>query len=319
MIDSYTSIKVFCQQSFDKMEQIPSFYDLESVGYNTLGGTLQNSNVKLRYGEVKREILPTDKDSVSKTYREYEVLVQHYEGGSATHRMYHNCMILSSAADYSFQSLRVSDKPNSFEIGNGSLVLILCIEGNDARGVIIGSPQLHKDLSKKFHKESEFNGVNFQVLDDGSWQITNNGKTDNNGNLDKDADQEGAGTLVNVRANGDFIIKTPDNKCEILVEHKSGKITINSSEKFIIKTSDAAINSDTIKLNSTTTNINSGLVKIGNNASHPAVLGDALAQVLSMAFGLIGPTLPTIPQQAALAAITTQVSTILSSSVKVSG
>jgi hypothetical protein len=300
------------------MDQIPSFYKFEQLDGNGLGGTLPDSNVKLRYGEVKREILPTDKDSRSKLFREYEVLVQHYDFGGATHRMYHNCMVLAQVADYSFHALRVSDKPASFEVGIGSMVFILCVEGNDARPIIIGGPQVHKDTSKGTHKELEFNGVNLQVLDDGSWQITNKGKTDLKGQLDPKADKEGAGTLVNVKANGDFIVKTPDKKCEILVEHKSGKITINSSKEVNINTTNANINASKITLDSKITNIESNVVNVGSGASHPAVLGDALAQVLSMAFGIIGPTLPTIPQQMALAAITTQVSTILSSGVKVS-
>ena len=301
------------------MEVIPSIYSVESIGWGHHGGTLSNSNVKLRYGEVKREILPTEKESYSKKYREYEVLVQHYEGGSATHRMYHNCMVLNSfcgLADHSDMALRKSDKLD-YQLGNGSRVFILCVEGNDARAIIIGGPQQRKDLSEGIHKEVEFNGVNFQVYDDGSWSLTNKGKTDNLGNLDAKADKDGAGTQVKVEANGNFIVSTPNNKCQISIDHKSGAINITSSDTINIKTSQANIDADSVKVSANQVSLDGSSVSVGSNAFHPAVLGDQLALVLAQAFGIIAPTLPTPPQQAALAAATGQLTTILSGSVTV--
>ena len=300
-------------------ETIPSIYSVSSIGDGHHGGTLSNGNVRLRYGEVKREILPTSQESYSKSYREYEVLVQHYEGGSATHRMYHHCMVLNDLAglgDFSTQSLRVSDKPD-FQLGNGSRVFILCVEGNDARGVIIGGPQQTKDTSVGTHKEVEFNGVSFEVFDDGSWSLTNKGKTDNAGEMDEDADEEGAGTTVKVESNGNFIINTQNGKCVLSINHKSGAIDIQSSDSITIKTKQISVEADSLDIQATSTNINSSSVGVGSNATSPAVLGDKLATVLAQAFGVIGPGLPTQPQQAAVAAASAQLSTILSSSVRV--
>ena len=301
------------------MDIIPSFYQTEFMGGGNEGGLLPNGNVQLRYGEVKREILPTSQESYSKLYREYEVLVQHYDGGSATHRMYHHCMVLNDLAglgDFSTQSLRISDK-DDFQLGNGSRVFILCVEGNDARAIIIGGPAQHKDTSEKTHKEVEFNGVNFAIFDDGAWTLTNKGKTDNEGAMDENADEEGAGTTVKVESNGNFQISTPNSKCSLLIDHKAGTITIDSSDSFVIKTNSATIKADSLDVQSTTTNIDSSSVNVGANAVSPAVLGDRLASVLAQAFGVIAPTLPTQPQQAALSAASAQLSTILSSSVKV--
>jgi hypothetical protein len=302
------------------MDIIPSFYYVEGVGGTTQDGLLPESNVKLRFGEVKREILPTDQDSYSKTYREYEVLVQHYEGGSATHRKYHHCMVLNDLCglgDFSFQSLRVSDKIG-YQVGTGSKVFILCIDGNDARGVIIGGPQQRKDTSTGIHKEVEFNGVNFQVYDDGSWGIVNKGKTDNLGNIDKDADKDGAGTSVRVEANGNFTVSTANGKCILSINHKDGAINIESSDSFTVNTSSATIEADTVKVKGSTVDIDSRSVGVGSNATEPAVLGQSLALVLAQAFGVVMPTLPTPGQQAALAGAVGQLTTILSSSVRVS-
>ena len=302
------------------MEVIPSIYGIETVGGGHHNGTLPMSNIKLRYGEVKKEILPTDKDSRSRKYREYEVLVQQYEAGGATHRMYHNCMVLNSLcslADHSDMALRTSDKPD-YQLGNGSRVFILCTEGNDSRAVIIGGPQQRNDTSKGIHRETEFNGVNFQVQDDGSWTIINKGKTDNLGAMHPNADKDGAGTQVTVKANGDLVIATPNNKCQIEVLHKSGDINITSSDNVTIKTNDATIDASTATVKANSVSVDSSDISVGSQAAHPMVLGDNLATVLVNAFGIIGPTLPTYPQQAALAAIAAQIAIILSGTVRVS-
>jgi len=299
---------------------VPSIYTQGAIGGNNAsGGTLPSGNVKLRFGEVKREILPTSQESYSKLYREYEVLVQHYEGGSATHRMYHHCTLLNDmcgSADYSSMSLRESDNKD-FKLGNGSMVFILCVEGNDARAVIIGGPQQHKDISKGIHKELEFNGVNFQVGDDGSWVLTNKGKTDIKGNIDNEADKDGAGTQVKVEANGNFSVSTQNGKCSLSINHKDGTITINSSQKIEVKTSEAVIYANSTTIDSKSVSINSSNTGIGSNAAFHAVLGEPLAMVLAQALGTIGPTLPTPPQQALVAAAIAQLSTILSGSVRV--
>lgn len=283
------------------------------------GGALPSGNVRLRFGEVKREILPTSKESYSKKYREYEVLVQHYEGGGVTHRVYHNCMVLNSLCglgDHSDTALRISDKED-FQLGNGSRVFLLCVEGNDARAVIIGGPQQRLDKSVGIHKEVEFNGVNFQVNDDGSWTLLNKGKTNNDGSMHDKADEDGAGTQVRVESNGNFSINTQNGKCAISVNHKSGTIDIQANDNFTIKTSQAFIEADSLTVDASTTNINSSSVGVGANATSPAVLGDRLAAILAQVFGTIGPTLPTPPQQAAVAAGAAQLATILSSSVRI--
>jgi len=298
---------------------IPSFYSVETIGYSSQEGLLPNTNIKLRFGEVKKEILPTDPESYSKLYREYDVLVQHYEGGSATHRMYHHCMVLNylgGLADHSTQALRVSDKKD-FQLGNGSRVFLLCVEGNDARPVIIGGPQQFQDTSEGIHKEMEFNGVNFQVYDDGSWSLTNKGKTDNNGDMDPAANQDGAGTVVKVEANGDFTVATPNNKCVIQLDHTSGAIAITSSDQVTINTNQANVKATSVNVTADSVNIDSEDVGVGSEAVESAVLGDTLVAVLTEAFGVIAPTLPTEPQSAALASAAGELASVLSGSVRI--
>jgi hypothetical protein len=304
-------------------ETIPSIYSAVSVGTGHDGGTLPNGNVRLRFGEVKREILPKDKESYSKKYREYEVMVQHYEGGSASSRLYHHCMVLSdlgSMADYSTQALRTSNE-SDYKLGNGSKVFILCVEGNDSRAVIIGGPQQKVDSSKGIHREMEFNGVNFQVFDDGSFEIVNKGKTDNDGKMHKDADKEGAGTKVKVEANGNFTVATPGNKCSVSINHKSGTIDIKAPDSFTINTSKATVNADTVDVKAMSVKVDSPSVEVGTAAVQHALLGETLVALLVSALGTIMVTLPSPAQQQAIGAIITTlsnpVSPVFSKSVKV--
>ena len=297
-------------------ETIPSMYSVRSLGGDGGGGTLPNGNVRLRYGEVKKEILPTNPESYSKKYREYEVMVQHYEGGSATHRMYHHCVVMNdlcSEGDFTTQSLRESDKVD-FQLGNGSRVFILCVEGNDARAIIIGGPQQHNDTSKGVHKETEFNGVNFQVLDDGSWTLENKGKTDNLGKPHKDRNS-GAGTTVKVEANGNFLVKT--QKCSISVDNTSGGITIESDSQISVKTKEAKVEATSVTVKADSVTIDSSSVGVGANAVEPAVLGTTLVSILGPAFAACVPALITGAQQAAMNTAIARLTTILSTSVRV--
>jgi hypothetical protein len=303
------------------MDIIPSFYSSEAMGGDAGGGLLPRENIYFRFGEVKAEILPDSQESRSGLYREYEVLAEHYANGSATHRMYHNCVVLNSLcglADHSVTSLRTSDTQEA-KLGNGSRVYLLCVEGNDARAVIIGGPQQAKDASKGAHQSVEFNGVSFEVFDDGSWSLTNRGKTANDGSLHKDADTAGAGTVVKVEANGNFTVKTQNGKCLLSIDHKSGSIEIKSDSQVTINTTKAVVNATTVDVNASKISLDSNDVGLGSGASQSAVKGDALVSLLSQAFSIIGATLPTIPQQMALAGVASQSGAILSSTVKVGG
>lgn len=297
------------------MEVLPHFWQFRSIDNEEPGGLLPTGNFRLRFGEVKKQILPTEKDSLYKLGREYEVLVDHYEGGSATHRIYHNCVVINlfaGLADKTSFSLRESEKKD-YQFGKGSKVLLLCIEGNDARGVILGGLTQKKDTNQGHYFEWEFNGVNFQVFDDGSFKAIAKGKTDATGKTDN----KDAGTYVKVEANGNLTVSTANGKNVLSIDNKAGTITINSDSKFKVQTSDATVQADKATVKASNISLDGSRVSVGSNAVSPAVLGDRLVQVLVQAFGIIAPTLPTPPQQAALAGAAGQLALILSKSVSV--
>jgi hypothetical protein len=247
------------------MGVIPSIYSSRTVGNLPFyaGGVF--GNTKLHLGEVREIVEPTDKRSVSKLFNEYTVLVSQLENGLFAHKLYRNCLLinpLASGGDHSEWRLRASTKPiKDVEQTDGSRVLILCVEGSNNQPIIIGGlrdERCGKDDPGVYYNW-QFNGVNFKVQDDGSWELLNKGKTNNLGNKDSKANDDGIGTSIKTDANGDITLKTA----------KGTEIKLNNNDETI-----------DIKASSDVT-INSNKIHLGENATQPNVLGLELIQILT--------------------------------------
>lgn len=290
---------------------VPSFYGLGSVlgqGFSD-GGAWNND--QFRAGEIKRAIPPSDEDSRSKLFWEYDVLVTHRENGTAVSKIYHNCLstnLFGGLADKFHYTLRTADGDQEDATpGTGPRVTILCLDGNEVQGIIVNGLRSEADKddeSKGHHLVFEFNGVLFEINDDGSWTLTNKGKTNLLGGADQNRNEEGSGTQVKVEANGNFQVTTPKGQ-SVKIDNINNSITIDSDSKVTINTAKAVLNASQ--------------VDIGAAPTFSNVLGEPLAAVLSLICTTVGPTLPTLPQRAAIATAASQLSTILSSSVKVQG
>jgi hypothetical protein len=139
----------------------------------------------------------------------------------------------------------------------------LCIEGSNNQAVILGGLRDERsgsdDSNKGHHLEWEFNGVNCQVNDDGSWTVVNKGKTTNLGDVDPSANKSGIGTTIKTEANGNIIVATPDNNQTITIDNTNNTITINADKELTI---------------------NGSRINVGKGASEPQVLGQQLVGVL---------------------------------------
>lgn len=287
----------------DHNDVIPSFYSVTSVAGPLFDDGGAWSNDQFRQGEVKRIILPNEEESRSKLFNEYDVMVTHRGNGTAVSKLYHNCLLINpfgGLADRCHYTLRQSDVDVENPLpGLGSRVAILCLDGNETQSFIIGGlrSEFDKDDSAKgHHLLFEFNGVLFEINDDGSWSITNKGKTDIQGEADDKRDTAGSGTKVQVEANGNFVVTTPNNQT-VKVDNKANTINVESS----------------------TVNIKAQRVNLGAVPAFSNVKGEPLAAVLSQIITMVAPTLPTPYQQAALLAVIPQISTILSTTVKGQG
>jgi len=254
---------------------IPSFYKATPVRgiYPNNGGMFDNN--LLRIGEIKTIIYPEDKKSRSRKFIEYDVLVQHRGNGTAVTKLYNNCLAQNSMgglADYCVQLFRAPEQNQTtgtqvspINLGNGSKVLLLCINGDQANPVIIGGIRDHRQddkgrKAKGVHMDWEFNGVHLNISDDGSFSVEYKGPTKAEGKPDAGKGSSStAGTKISVANDGTFTVATKDQKQSVVIDHKAGTITVTGDK-------DLTLHAEKIH--------------IGNDAGEKAVLGDTLVSLL---------------------------------------
>jgi hypothetical protein len=298
---------------------IPSIYNTERLGERTsqrMYDGLTFGNTFLIPGEVKRIIQPSDPNSRSKKFYEYDVYATHRENDTASGRIYHNCFAindLAGLADKVEKTFRIDDtkEPNEdssqqpdISNGKGSKVLLLCVGGVYSEAVIIGGLRDDTDsdeVSLGHHYTFVFNGTTIKVEKDGSYSIQVNGATKADGSP-SDSRVDGGGSSIRVDANGDITIATAQNAQAVIISNQDSTVTIKADQKLVIDGTQ---------------------IQIGSNATEPAVLGNQLATLLNQLLPICASIAAAIPAGAGspmasqLASLVASVPTILSSSVTV--
>lgn len=175
-------------------------------------------NTSLRVGVITESYGVDNKDNLNKLVPEYDVMVfEQNEDQGSTVINYRHCVManaLGSIADFfEFTMRKITDKkskgvtpsPNG---NNGSLVLILCLNGLSDSGIIIGALS-HPDRKSTLKDdgprlEGEYNGVNIKVEEDGSTSLTFRGATDGYG---KPTDDTQGPTVISIEKDGSFQTK----------------------------------------------------------------------------------------------------------------
>ena len=178
---------------------------------------------------VVLEILEIDDDrNQSKLVPEYNVMVVE-SNNTAIYKNVISIDVFGGNADYQQTKYRTPDDPKavqdsgSLKDQNGSIVLILCLDGSAEKGVIVGSiahPSLDPVLTKEkgHHLEGEFNGINYEINKDGEFTLTYKSSTTNDGTP---ADEEAGGTSVKIAKDGTVEISTGND--ETIKLDKTGK------------------------------------------------------------------------------------------------
>jgi hypothetical protein len=130
------------------------------------------SNSVLRVGTIVDVYSTDDKQNLNGKVAEYDVLCTQLEGNRGqTSLIYPNCISTSAfgSSDYLNYSLR-----------KGAVVLVLCVDGNTARGVILGAYSANNTKSSLDGSflDFNFNGINAQVKNDGSFTFSQTGAHD---------------------------------------------------------------------------------------------------------------------------------------------
>lgn len=207
-----------------------------------------SENMYMRLGVVT-EIYDVEDDlNISKLVPEYDVMT--IEDDNTAN--YKNCMSIDSfggVADYFVKKLRKPKdtkkvkESGSLKKQNGSIVLLLCIDGSSDQAVILAAishPERKKGkLTKELghHLEGEFNGLNYKIDKTGALTIKFSGATDNDG---KALDAKVGGSVWTIEKDGS--IQFSDGNKEAIRIDKTAKTVTIVAEADISATSDANIN-----------------------------------------------------------------------------
>lgn len=202
-------------------------------------------NTPLRMGCITRVYEIDDENNTSKgTAVQYDVITEEQkEDKGNNYPTYPRCIALDGIGgigDFFEYKLRTSDseqfeKIHQFKKQNGSLVLVLCLDGFSEKGIIIGGfkhPARETKLTKDagLHLEGEYNGVNWQINKDGELTITFKSKTDNDG---KPQDETAGGTTVKMDKEGSIDINTNlegDEETYVRMDKKNKDIGLKAGQ-----------------------------------------------------------------------------------------
>lgn len=229
------------------MDIIPSFLSSRTVGameHGAYDDSMDNS--PLRVGQVSDIIYPSDKKSFTKKFIEYSVTVDHRTNGTIVTKTYEHCVLMNSMAgladrsNYTLRKAKNSSTEKERLLSNGSLVLILCINGDSNYPIIIGgikSDHDKEDLKTEkndHHLHFNFNGIDFFINKDGELKVQYQGKTDDEGKTTVPSTV--AGTSLNLLKNGNLVIDT--NKQKITIDHANNTIDIVADKAYTVKAKD---------------------------------------------------------------------------------
>lgn len=224
---------------------IPSYMGVQPRGA-AAGGNPSLQDFVLRVGEVKKIVYPTDPQSYSKKFVEYELDVSYRDGGgSYTTSVYRGVQAnnwFGGIADQFWSTYRQDpnrDTYSSSGIGQGSLVYILCVGGSQQFGIIMGGARNPDDTPDKksdgHHLFFEFNGIKAQVKDDGELEIVFRGKTDIDGTLNKDAVATAEGSRLQINKEGNILLATPNDAQFIRINQKDRKLQILADDEWNVQ------------------------------------------------------------------------------------
>lgn len=195
---------------------IPPSGLLDPIAQSDISATNKNlNNTPIRMGVVVKVHEVNDESNISKLFPEYDIVTseQNKQLGQSFVE-YTNCIAMDSlggVADFFEKKLRQSDgeefkKSYNFDKQNGSLVLILCVDGFSDKAIIIGGvPHSNKNrkttLTKEagLHLEGEYNGLNWKIDKDGALTVTFKSKTNNEG---VPQDKQAGGTHIQIDKTG---------------------------------------------------------------------------------------------------------------------
>jgi len=208
-------------------------------------GLRVKNNMSLKNGVVLEVLETSDEKNQSKLVPEYNVMV--IEDGNTA--IYKNIIAVDGFggnADYMQKKYRAPKDPKkvqqsgSFKDQDGSIVLLLCLDGNAEKAVILSSishPSKIEDdivLSKEkgHHLEGEFNGLFWSIDKEGALRIEFKSATEVDGTP---KDEEAGGTFLTIEKDGSVQINTGEDGEVIRIDKTTKDISITAGNNVSAK------------------------------------------------------------------------------------
>lgn len=232
-------------------------------------------NTALRVGVVIASYPVKNKNNLYKLTTEYDVVVmEQNESESITMVTYANCISsegFGSLADFFEKTLRPikknKNKKNVIDLKNhdGSVVLIHCLDGMTAKGVIVGSlthPDRKTNLKDDLpYLEGEYNGVNIKIFSDGSTSLEFKGATNNDGTA---LDSSQGATTIKIEKDGSFQVGHDGGSFRLA---RDGNATVSCKNVTVTASENAIVEGKNVKL--------------GKDASESVIKGDSFKTYFS--------------------------------------
>lgn len=274
------------------------------------GSTASLSDFTLRVGEVVDAYPPNSPSNVSQKEWEYIVNVSYRHLNGPRFVMPYRCRVadfLGGLGDHLRYTVRQTPakKEIGAGVGQGALVLILCINSDRSEALIVGGKRQTNDVSadpSELFWDFAFNGVHLNINKDGEFLVEVMGATKVDGSPDPGRDADNHGSFVTVKKNGEITVsdrRSGDGESirispkEKLVEVKSNDVTIictqnctlHAKKNVLIKADkDATFGGSTTHIGTTSASEN---LPLGNS------LAKALAELVGIFTGNFDTFIPT--------------------------
>lgn len=226
----------------------PSYINwfLEPSGQNS---TFSDTSMKV--GRVIAVYYPSDSKNVNKTFTEYDVEAVYTEGSSPPIKtVFARCLVSSlfgGIADYIRWTPRKDDSTEGPILG--SLVFIVCQNGNQRKAFIVGGIPHPESTVKDLEEHSflfDFNGINFKINKDGECILKRRGVTNSKGEVE---DTSGSDSFFMFTKTGDITLGYLENlnsdyvslqllkADKVLKAFSKNNTEFKTEDKFIVRTS----------------------------------------------------------------------------------
>jgi phage baseplate assembly protein gpV len=280
-------------------ETLPTFLEME---YIPLGRHGSLADGLLRLGEVIGAFPPGAPNNQSPGKKQWEYLVSawHRNGQGPLCPTPYRCSVMDSfggMADHLRHTVRMSPVPpeDTGVLTKGSMVLVLCPNGDKTNAVIIGGVRHHKEQTSDpddTFLDFLFNGLGVTINADGELRVQIQGATKADGTAADTRDENNKGSFVSFDKAGNITISDANGET-VTISPKDKSITVAAGAQTTTVEKAWKLKAGTVLVEADEVTIDSGKVQLGGKVVNPldeVVIGSGIDPFTGVAYKALGST-----------------------------